>query len=559
MTVQNQILDGLPFGLVALIDDQIVFANRLFRSLFEGEVRSLQALASRFPELEALAAKENKSSQAPIWLTIAASNYCVISAKQGELTQYAFLPSWIVSETDTGLAAMQKNFDDFVEIFENCFDGIYVADGEGRTLWMNAGFERCYGLSARNFLGRDASKLETEGYLDPLITMKIISTKQRQTALQTTKSGRKVLATGIPLFAADGSVRRVIINSRDTTELIEMQGKLTAAEQEIRSYETELRQIREISGRDGEFSWFSDTMQDIVSLAMRVARTDAPVCISGPAGVGKRKLSDLIFRHSKRNKKRLLRIGFGDLPEEMMMADLFGSGSAQRNDGLLAGATGGTLVLERVDLMPQRVQEKLSNWLRDEVARTRGAAPAVRLISTHQGDLADLVSKGVFREDLYFRLNVASVTIPQLNSRVADIVGLAEQFLTSFNAAHKTDKRFEPAALNRLSRWTWPGNVRELRTVIERLVVTEAKAVLSSKAVDHALGNTVGQTAGNPDNIPQDLTGETIQTLVRKYEAVLLREQVARSGSVNKAANDTGISSSTIKRKLAWLRQNAEN
>ena len=236
--------------------------------------------------------------------------FCVASVRRDTAVEHYFLPSWFVSATDEGLKALQDNFDDFAEIFENCFDGIYVADGAGRTLWMNAGFERCYGLSARNFLGRDASKLEREGYLDPLITWKIITTKKRQTALQTTKSGRKVLATGIPLMAPDGTVRRVIINSRDTTELIEMQGKLTAAEQEIRNYESELREIRESAAQDGELFWASEDMQETVRLAMRVARTDAAVLISGPSGVGKRKPRGFGLPLQQTQPQRLLRFGF---------------------------------------------------------------------------------------------------------------------------------------------------------------------------------------------------------------------------------------------------------
>lgn len=552
MKLEKEILDDLPFGVISVDGDQVIYSNRLARSLFEGAPTTLTELSAEFPELEALESSE--SDRAPVWLGVGSTNFYVVSGRRGRLTHYSFLPSWLVSVTDHGMLELQKNYDDFVEIFENCFDGIYVADGQGRTLWMNAGFERCYGLSARNFLGRDASKLEREGYLDPLITWKIISTKQRQTALQTTRSGRKVLATGIPLFDKDGSVRRVIINSRDTTELIEMQGKLTAAEREIRNYEAELRQIRESAGRDGEMSWFSDEMQDVVSLAMRVARTDASVCVSGPPGVGKRKLADMVFRYSKRARKRLLRIGFGDLPEDDLIDELFKSRAGTRDEGLLERAAGGTLILERIDLMPPQVQERLSAWLRERKARMRSATPDVRLISTSQRDLNELVAEGAFRQDLYFRLNVGKVVIPPLSERVSDTIGLAQQFLATFNAAHGTQKHFAPSALNRLALWPWPGNARELRTVVERLVVTEATARLSAKAVDKALDPATEPGKG-PLQPSGDLSGDEIQALVRGYEATLLKSQVARSGSIRKASEDTGVSVSTIKRKLAWARR----
>ena len=544
MTAHSQILDGLPFAIFGLDGENISYTNRLFRSLFASAPNTLSTLVQQFPELTPLLQSDGISATRPLWLTVAASSYCVVKTAQGDLLQYVFLPGWLAASTEPGMLAMQKNLDDFVEIFENCFDGIYVADGEGRTLWMNAGFERCYGLSARNFLGRDASKLELEGYVDPLITWKIISTKQRQTALQTTKSGRKVLATGIPLFAPDGSVRRVIINARDTTELVEIQDKLNAAEEEIRGYETELRQIREVSGQDGSFSWFSDDMQSIVSLAMRVGRTDAAICISGPSGVGKRKLADLVFRHSKRERKRLMRVTFGDLPEAALMSDLFGHGAGPREDGLLARATGGTLLLERIDLMPLSVQKQLSSWLRDRQETLRASTPDIRLISTHQADLSEMVKEGTLREDLYFRLNVVGLSIPPLGPRSADIVGLAQHFLTNFNTSYKVDKQFEAGGLNRLVNWHWPGNVRELRTVIERLVATETASGLSAASIDRALYRSSG---GAP--LARDV-GETLQSRVRQFEASLLREEIASAGSIAKAAKATGISVSTIKRKL---------
>ncbi|MEO3415645.1 sigma 54-interacting transcriptional regulator [Roseovarius sp. CAU 1744] len=554
----EDVLETLPFGVLRVEDDRISYASRMLRSLFDGALSTLPKLIEAYPELDDLH-KLDGAGKSPVWLNVNATIFCVTSQRREIFTEYYFLPSWFVSGTDTGLEALQNHYDDFVEIFENCFDGIYVADGAGRTLWLNAGFERCYGLSARNFLGRNASKLEREGYVEPLITWKIISTKKRQTALQTTKSGRKVLATGIPLFAQDGSVRRVIINSRDTTELIEMQDKLNAAEREIQNYERELRQIRERAAQDGELIWSSDTMQEVVRLAMRIAGTDAATLITGPTGAGKRKLADLVFRYSKRSKKRVLRVGFGNLPESALDAELFGradSPPGRRDDGLLARASGGTLVLERIDLMPPLIQEKLSSWIRNEETRRRHKGPDLRLISTSRTDLGVLVTQGKFREDLFFRLGIAQIDIPPLNGRVADIASLAKHFLDAFNTRYGAQKTFERAAINRLSRWPWHGNVRELRAIVERLVVTETSTRLNASHVDSALNSSVTLNAG-PGQMPKGASAENIRQQVQSYEAALLKEAVAKAGSIQKASVATGISVSTIKRKLAWLRRQA--
>lgn len=556
MLPESNALDSLPFGVLSLRGEDITYANRLLRSFFDGGLSTLDALIKRYPELEELR-KDTSAKKSPVWLNVNATVFCVVRTPRGEEVDHYFLPGWFVSDTAPALEALQANYDDFVEIFENCFDGIYVADGEGRTLWMNAGFERCYGLSARNFLGRDASTLEREGYLDPLITWKIITTKKRQTALQTTKSGRKVLATGIPLLAPDGTVRRVIINSHDTTELIEMQSKLTAAEREIQNYQSELQEIRENTAKDGELFWASDEMQEIVRVAMRIARTDAPVIIRGPSGAGKRKLADLVFRYSKRSRKRVIRISFEGLPEPALLTELFGRKdhkSGQRGDGVLDRAGGGTLILERIEQMPPRVQERLSNWLREEDGRLRSGRAKLRLISTCSADLGALLAEGKFREDLFYRLNVAHIEIPPLKERLADIAGLAQHFLGVFCKKYETSKSLEKSAITRLTMWPWPGNVRELRTIVERLVVMQAGTRITAKDVDKVLSGAEPEAKGfDGNNGP--LSSEEIRRLVNDFEATLIRQQVDHAGSIRKAATATGISVSTIKRKLSSMKE----
>jgi PAS domain len=113
-----------------------------------------------------------------------------------------------------------------------------------RSLWLNEGFERAYGLNARDFIGRDARELERLGYIKPLITWKVMTTKQRQSAVQRTKAGKSVLATGIPLFDERGNVRKVIINSRDLTELVALQQRLSDAEADLARTRSELAQLR---------------------------------------------------------------------------------------------------------------------------------------------------------------------------------------------------------------------------------------------------------------------------------------------------------------------------
>jgi DNA-binding NtrC family response regulator len=285
---------------------------------------------------------------------------------------------------------------------------------------------------------------------------------------------------------------------------------------------------------------------------MRLARTEATTLITGPSGSGKRKLADLVFRYSKRDRKRLFRIGFGTFPESAYEAELFGSRDGPRNlsESLLDRAIGGTLILERLDLMPPGIQEKLSGWCREEDKRRR-QGPGVRLISTSREDLGRKVADGTFREDLFYRLSIAPIEIPPLSGRFADIAGLAHHFLEAFNKKYGAEKYFDRAAVNRLTRWTWPGNVRELRTLVERIVVSEPGSKISASLVLAVLASTA-TLASKPDLPATRLSADEIRDQVRTYEAELLRIQVDIAGSIQKAANATGLSVSTFKRKLAW-------
>lgn len=556
----DHVIDTIPFGMLICRGSDIRYMNLSLRSVLESKFDDLGSLIASFPELGVLA--DDIRDATPIWVTLNNTAYSVGRFPNGPDMTFVFIPAWYLSALDSDLSQLQEAHSDLVEIFENCFDGIYVADGAGKTLWMNPGFERAYGLSARNFLGRDAIYLEREGFLDPLITWKVITTKKRQTALQSTKSGRKVLATGIPLFAKDGSVRKVIINSRDTTELVDLQNQLSAAHQEIRRYEDEISKIRKDTTHDGAFVWSSDAMQNVVSLAVRAARFEVPVLIAGADGVGKKALADLIIRQSERPRQKVFQIGFGSFPDAVIEAELFGDAKAKEggagNKGLLERSYRGVLLLDRVDLMSPAMQERLASYLKyghsKDHARRSETLRNLRVIAIATSDLETEVKEGRFRQDLYYRLSTVSIDVPPISKRQPDIMVLSQYFLDKFNSAYGLQKAFATGALKELASYHWPGNVREIRTLVERLCVTSPTELITDKDVTELLPtNRISQEMKlEPDRL---LTAAEMKSQVRQYEAELMRMQVDRAGSIRKAARLTGMSSSTINRKLSFFRQ----
>ncbi len=226
----------------------------------------------------------------------------------------------------------------------------------------------------------------------------------------------------------------------------------------------------------------SPKMQDIVALIPRVSQADASVLILGESGTGKEMVARLIHEASPRKNFRFVPISCAALPETLIESELFGyergafSGAEKRKIGKFELADKGTLFLDEIGDLPLTVQVKLLRVLQEfTFERLGGNIPIkvdVRLICATNQDLKKKIAEGTFREDLYYRLNVVTVTLPPLRERKEDIKPLVELFIKKFAAkGRKQVKGITKEALNILLRYDWPGNIRELENVIERALV----------------------------------------------------------------------------------------
>jgi len=216
--------------------------------------------------------------------------------------------------------------------------------------------------------------------------------------------------------------------------------------------------------------------QNLFALARRVAQSDTTVLLSGESGVGKEVIARFIHQHSARSKGPFVAINCAAIPDTLLEATLFGhekgafSGAQQAQAGKFEQAQNGTLLLDEVTEMPLALQAKLLRVLQErEVERVGGKKPIaldIRIIATSNRDMAEAVAKGLFREDLFYRLNVFPLLIPSLRRRSRDIVPLALHFLAEHGGrARRPGLRLSAAAEAALERHPWPGNVRELENV----------------------------------------------------------------------------------------------
>ena len=226
----------------------------------------------------------------------------------------------------------------------------------------------------------------------------------------------------------------------------------------------------------------SDDMSRIIRLGERAAKSTIPVLIEGESGVGKELVARAIQGSSDRRGKPFITVNCGALPENLVESILFGhekgafTGATEKHVGKFVEANGGTLFLDEVGELPFETQVKLLRALQegeiDPVGAKRPVKVDIRLISATNQNLIDLVKRGDFREDLYYRLNVFPITVPPLRARKGDVPNLARRFVARFAAEEgKTIRAISAEALALLSRYDWPGNVRQLENALFRAVV----------------------------------------------------------------------------------------
>lgn len=230
-------------------------------------------------------------------------------------------------------------------------------------------------------------------------------------------------------------------------------------------------------------------MKRVLQLASNIALSRASVLISGESGTGKELLAKFIHQKSQRASKRFVAINCAAVPEGLLESELFGyekgafTGAQTMKPGKFELAHNSTFLLDEITEMPLVLQAKLLRVIQEgEVERLGAKQPQkinVRLIATTNRDLAEMVKRGEFRADLYYRLNVIPLTIPALKYRKRDIQILSQFFVgVSSSMNNKEPKRLDTESLKKLLEWTWPGNIRELENVIERAVLVSRSQVI---------------------------------------------------------------------------------
>jgi two-component system response regulator FlrC len=301
---------------------------------------------------------------------------------------------------------------------------------------------------------------------------------------------------------------------------------------------------------------------ELLSLARKVATTEASVMVLGPSGSGKEVLAQYVHHNSPRAKQPFIAINCAAIPENMLEATLFGyekgafTGAIQACPGKFEQAQGGTILLDEITEMDLGLQAKILRVLQErEVERLGGRKTInldVRVIATSNRNIKDAVSQGDFREDLYYRLNVFPLTWLPLAKRVDDILPLAKHLVASYCQKNGEQlAEFSPAARSKLNAYSWPGNVRELDNVIQRALILHANQIIDASDLMIENFETADVSESDKVAVPNDKLGSELK--LQEHQIILDTLQACH-GSRKAVAERLGISPRTLRYKIARMR-----
>lgn len=323
----------------------------------------------------------------------------------------------------------------------------------------------------------------------------------------------------------------------------------------------------------------SPAMQEVYKILARLVKVDLTVLLRGESGTGKELIARTLHNLSPRKEKPFVAVNMAAIPRELIESELFGhekgafTGATARKPGRFEQAEGGTLFLDEIGDMPLEAQTRLLRALQEReytpVGGTQTRKTNVRIVCATHRDLAEAVSKGKFREDLYFRLNVVPIQVPALQERKEDIEALALHCLAKAKRKGLPEKRLSTSALNALREYHWPGNVRELENLIYRLAALISESQLSGAMVRDALKpmQPVRKASGSGTSLQQMIEAHLHQyfnmhkhalpasglyeRVLEAMEKPLLRVTMeAVDGHQLHAAEVLGINRNTLRKKL---------
>ena len=442
-----------------------------------------------------------------------------------------------------------------IPILEGITDAVFIDSREGVCLWCNNACEELYDIKMEEIRGKTVDELERQAIFSPSVTKRVLLEKRELTIIHENKLGVRLLTTGTPVFDDSGAIQLIITTSRDITRITAGRKKDSDSDAPIPNLDVLELTGTELAGLgDHDIIAYSEAMKNVIALTKRLASVNTTVLITGESGVGKGLIARTLHNEGSRRDQPFITVNCGAIPETLIESELFGyvagafTGSrAGGKRGYFEAAQGGTIFLDEISDLPLNLQVKLLQVIQERQITPVGAVDPipidVRIISATNRNLADLVQKGKFREDLYYRLNVVPIEVPPLRERTDDIVPLIRLNLAKCNRDLGENKSINSDAMAILLRYPWPGNIRELQNIVERLVITTSGDVIS----DSDIFIFIKEAAEKSDSPDIDTS---LAAALENAEKKILQQALEAYGSTRAIARVLRISQPTVVRKL---------
>ena len=435
---------------------------------------------------------------------------------------------------------------------------IFIVDEYGFVQFLNPYAEKVCGVKLCDVIGLHVDDLEKNGIISSSISKEVFRYGHTCNRMMELKTGKTVLATGIPIYDDSGKLINVLATSKNLEEMRNVLSHLDEITSELGEKEKEITQLRRRIIAQEEYIIESPAMREAERNIEKVAPTDATVLIDGESGTGKEVAADLIHKLSARNDKPMVKINCAMIPEHLLESEFFGyeagsftGASRSGKKGKIEMADGGTLFLDEIGEMPLALQAKILEVLQDrEIVRVGGMKRIpvdVRFIAATNRDLRKMVREGSFRKDLYYRLNVMAVHLAPLNQRKEDILPLCSLFLKRYNARYRKNHIFAPSVLSYFIEYEWPGNVRELMHTIEHLVIVSDNDLISIEDVNKILNEGSPGKSEDKENV---FAVTSLKLAKRELEISLVKRAYEIYHSSYKVAEVLGISQAAVMKIL---------
>jgi PAS domain S-box-containing protein len=540
---KNSIIVNIPYGIHTRIAAMIVHKTAELKvkyniNLYIRKLDSKDPIALSMLALISLKIKQNEIIEISCYEDDLSGRNAVLE-----------LCSFINTEIEPHNPSM-SNIDALIEestianeqILENLPLGIIIIDSNSNITSANKYTLKLLNKASKEVLGRNVMDIIPTSALP-----QILSSKKKSTGEIIEVNENIVITNNSPIFSNSKIIGAIGV-FQDISELAK---KLESYQEELTYYKEELQKHTRFNSQFNDIIGSSGSLREALFIADKASQSTSTVLIRGESGTGKELIAKAIHNHSIRKDKPFVKVNCAAIPENLLESELFGfekgsfTGAVKSKPGKFKLADGGTIFLDEIGDMPKQMQVKLLRVLQEKEFESIGGLETqkvdVRVLAATNRNLEEMIKTGEFREDLYYRLNVISLSLPTLRDRKEDINLLTEHFIRKLSSSlKKTVTGIDSQCLKYLQDYHWPGNIRELENIIERAINMCEGSIITSVDLPFFITNL----KPNNEGLINLTNGELLP--LEEYEKELVALAMKKYKSYNKAGKALGLTHRTV-------------